>query len=182
MKITGIAHAPQRLMERTNLPSGDMVFLAKRALRLYKVTYLFTSLTPGWEQALVKAALELGIPYTVAIPYPDYDIAWDRPVRISASGLMARAASIQQVSACEGREALMETHCWRVDRSDLLLALWNYDFYGETYDIMNYAMKCNRQVVNLWQDWEHMAKMRRQVSRDDWDVHRRGAQVYESKQ
>ncbi len=181
MKITGIAQPTQTWYDRTNLPSGDMVFLAMRALRTYRATGLITSLTPGWDQALVKAAIELDLPYTVAVPYPGFDQSWDRVARISSSSLLARAYRVVNVMDCEGSEAWMETHCWRVDQADLVLALWDYRFSGETYQVMSYALNTGKQVTNLWQDWEHLASLKRRPAGSMQGRRATGAQVYESK-
>lgn len=181
MIVTGIAHAPRRLNERTSLPSGEMVYLAKRALRLYRATRLITSLSPGWEQALAKAALELDLPITVAIPYPGRDQNWDRAARTSYLSLLTRADEVVRICDEPDEEAEMEGHRWRVDESDLVLSLWDYEFSGETYEVMTFALQTGKTVVNLWQDWDHLVKMRlRPAYQQPPAHHSRGAQVFDS--
>jgi hypothetical protein len=180
MIITGIASSPQFLFERSNLASPELVYLAKRALAEYGATRLITSLSPGWEQALAKAAIELEIPYTVAIPYPGRDLEWKRELRIHYLDLLARASEVYQVAEFCNETALIESHLWRMERSDLMLALWDYEFEGEVFSIMSFALKNGKQVANLWEDWKHLYSLRRpQVT---FVAQKRvGAQVYQRK-
>jgi hypothetical protein len=181
MIVTGIAHPPERLRERSPLPSIELVYLAAQALKMYPATHLITSLAPGWEQALAKATLELGIPYTVALPYPGRDSGWPRPTRLLYLDLLARAGEVYMVSDACDENAVLEGHRWRVDRAGLVLALWDYDFQGVTFQVVDYALCSGRQVTNLWQDWQRLFSLRK--ARPAVQVQKRaiGAQVFESR-
>lgn len=161
MIITGIAHIPQRLKERNLLPSSELVYLARRALCEYDATHLITSLAPGWEQALAKAAIELEVPYSVTVPFPGRDAGWDRALRNLYLDLMARSAQVNRFSESYRETALTECRQWRADRSELVLALWEYEFQGDVFETMRYASQKGLKVVNLWQDWERLASLRR---------------------
>jgi hypothetical protein len=181
MIVTGIAHPPVRLHERSNLPSTELVYLAMRALRQYHATRLITSLAWGWEQALANAAIEMEIPYTVAIPYPGREVEWQREPRIRYYDLLARAAEVYRVADCYSNTAVMEGHCWRVDRADLVLALWDYEFTGDTFSTIRYALQAGKKVQNLWQDWDALYVLRKPVFSFSLQKSRTGAQVYNRK-
>ncbi len=161
MIITGIAHEPKRLYEKTELPSGELIYLASKALREYKAKRLITTLDLGWEMALTKAALELKIPFIVAIPYPGRDTTWNKSTRSTYLELMARASEVFRIADCYSETALTECRDWRLDQSDLVLALWDYEFEGEPFLGIDYALKSNKTVCNLWKDWEYLSRLRR---------------------
>jgi uncharacterized phage-like protein YoqJ len=159
-----------------------LVYLAKRGLKAYKATHLVTSLSPGWEQALVKAALELKLPFTVAIPYPGRDSEWDHELRVQYLGLLARADEVYRISECYTETAMLEAHLWRVDHSDSVLALWDYDFDCTTFQVIEAGLKSGKEVVNLWQDWYHLYSMRRRAPQDYAPQPKRnGAQIFDNK-
>ncbi len=179
MIITGIAHNPTRLHEKTNTPSAELIYLASKALREYKATRLITSLAAGWDQALAKAALELKIPYTVAIPYPGRDAGLSHEEQVLYYDLLARAGEVYQVNDTYCDTAVMECHCWRVDQSDCVLALWEYDFEGETFQVIDYALKNDKEVANLWKDWSNLFSLRKNNPAAYTSAARsKGAQIY----
>jgi hypothetical protein len=180
MIATGIAHPPIRLHERSDIPSAELVYLATMALKTYGATHLITSLAQGWEQALTKAAIELKIPYTAAIPFPGRDAGWKREARLLYLDLLARAGDVYRICDEWSESAVMEGHFWRVDRAELLLGLWDFEFQGDTFQTMSYGLKSGVTVVNLWNDWSHLYNLRRTrpvVSIRNGKV---GAQVFES--
>lgn len=182
MFVTGVAPSPLRIRERNSFPSGELVYLAKKALRRYQADALITSLNPGWEQALAKAAIELEIPYTVAIPFPNRECDWPETMHHYYLDLLARSNDAYQVSDHYVIGAMMEANFWRADRSDLVLALWEYEFAGETFEVMDYAMQKGKQVLNLWEDWRNLFQMRRQSKfynpAHHSDSRKGGAQVF----
>jgi hypothetical protein len=181
MIVTGIAHPPGRLHERGPVPSAELVYLAQTALKAYGATHLITSLAPGWEQALARAALELGIPYTVAIPYPGRDLEWEQRVRLGYLDLLARAGEVYRVSDAFTPDALLTGSCWRTSRADLILALWDFDFSGLTFQSLDYALKLEKTVVNLWKDWQHLYSLRKARPNVHVRAQKVGAQVFESR-
>lgn len=181
MIVTGIANRPNLLHERKNLPSSELVLLAHNGLIKYEATHLITSLSPGWEQALAKAANELEIPYTVAIPYPGRDQEWKGEARIHYYDLLTRAYEVFQISEVYTEDAMLESHFWMADRSDLILTLWSYEFYGDTFKVVDYGIKKGITVTNLWHDWESLYTLKRESRILVGPVNRVGAQVFETK-
>lgn len=181
MIITGIAHPPDRLREREALPSIDLVHLAREALKTYGATHLLTSLAPGWEHALAKAALELAIPFTVAIPYSGRDASWPRDARQLYLDLLARAGDVFRMSEESANTTELDGHLWRVDRADQVLALWDYEFNGDIYLTVSYALQLGTRVANLWQDWQTLYSLRKSRSTVLIQARNLGAQVFESR-
>jgi uncharacterized phage-like protein YoqJ len=176
--ITGIAHPPGRLYEKSSIPSNELVYLASKAIIEYKATGLITSLEPGWEQALTKAAVELKIPFTIAIPYPGRDAEWSKESRIQYYELLSRADQVYQINDQFDEANRHEAHQWQIDRADIVLALWNYEFSGYVFEILDYALAKDVQVRNLWQDWRSLFELRKSQRTTYVTNKREGAQVF----
>lgn len=181
MIVKGIAPMPQAIHDRADLPSVELVYLAKKALEAYRVTRLITSLEPGWEQALAKAAIEMEIPFTVILPYPARDTEWRRDVRIAYLDLLSKAEDVQRLADNRHAIALLNCHRAQIDRAECVLALWEYDFKDETFQLLQYGLKRGITVVNLWEDWTHLYKLRRQRAAAPKAPRRTGAQVFDRK-
>jgi hypothetical protein len=172
MIITGIAHPPARLGEKREIPSLELSFLAVRALQEYPGTKLVTSLAPGWEQALAKAAIELEIPYTVTIPLQRPELHWQTGAEGLYQELLAGANE-----ACVVEDPPGESR-WRVSHADLVLALWDYDFQGEVFTLVECALQIGKQVSNLWEDWEALLRLKK-VYGVVYNLPKQGAKIYE---
>jgi uncharacterized phage-like protein YoqJ len=181
MIVTGIAHPPARLLERSELPSAELIHLAKKAMAEYGATHLITSLALGWEQALTKAALEMEIPYTVAIPYPGRDSSWGRKACILYLDLLARASEVYRISDCYSETAVLEGHFYRVDQAETILALWDYDFQGDTFRTIDYALKMGKTVANLWKEWQQLRALRKIHPNVGVQDNKIGAQIFDSR-
>jgi hypothetical protein len=178
MIITGIAHPPARLHERTRFPSLELVHFALLALQQYQGTRVITSLEPGWEQALAKAAIELELPYSVFGSLAERPPQLDKNSPPLLEELLAKADERIVLAEVDGSPRYTYWQNWRADQADLILALWDYDFQGETYQLIEYALKRGKPVANLWRDWDILVHVRR--NRPLWYAPgRRGAQVFE---
>lgn len=175
MIIAGIAHPPARLRERGPLPSLELVCLAVRALQAYPASRLVTSLSPGWELALAKAAFELEIPYRVLVPSLEGRFAWHPRARRLYGELLAGA---QETFAAEGQQESGLRPC--LEQAETVLALWDYEFGGTLFEQVQAALKRGKTVVNLWREWETLLGLRQErpplACNRPW-----GAQVFESR-
>jgi hypothetical protein len=121
----------------------------------------------------------------VAVPYPGRDLAWGKEERSLYYRLLAKAEKVHRVSDTYSQSLTLEAHLWQVARADVLLALWDYDFQGETFETMSCALESGKTVVNLWGEWCHLRDLRklRRVTtlRTAAEVQPQGARVYEKK-
>src|SRR5688572_16517776 len=103
----------------------------------------------GWDQALAWAADELGIPYTMALPFEDFDCKWPKESRGHLAILMHGAKEVHYV--CDPGYApwkMQARNKWMVDNSDVVLALWN-GTTGGTANCIKYAESVKKDIVNL---------------------------------
>jgi hypothetical protein len=175
--ITGIAPPPASLYGKSRLASNELVYLASKALKTYEASRVVTSLDPGWDQALAKAALELKLPYTVALPYAGRDSEMKRGTRISYYELLSRADEVFLISNGECPTAVFDCRCWQLDQSDIGLVLWDYEFYGEIFEAVRYGIEKGKTINNLWEDWCNLSNLRK-IKTFSYQDHKTGAQVF----
>jgi hypothetical protein len=159
--ITGIAPPPGRLYGKSRLAANELVYLASKALKEYQASMVITPLEPGWDQALAKAALELKIPYTVALPYPGRDSEMSQEARVSYYELLSRAHEVYMISEQVSPAAWHECRCWQLDQSDMGLVLWDFSFEGEIFTAVKYGLDQGKTINNLWQDWCTLSNLRK---------------------
>lgn len=181
MKITGIAPGLSHLYEDNRPAFEELVYLATQALQVYHPTGLITSLYPGWDQALAKAAVNLGIPVHVALPYPQREQFLRLSFPDLYKDLLPKARHIESVSKTQHKDADLECHRWRLSRADTILALWDYEFSGETFQVIDAGLKARKQVVNLWEDWSRLYSLRKELDAVYRSQPARGAQIFTQK-
>jgi hypothetical protein len=164
LKISGIAPGLSRLYNRNGPAFDELVYLATQALQLYRATTLITSLYQVWDQALAKAALHLDIPIQIALPYRDRELFMRINNPQLYRDLLAKAENNECLSETFHDTVDIDCHRWRATRSDLVMALWDYDFCGDTFQVIDHALKAGKQVVNLWEDWSRLGSLHKELA------------------
>lgn len=116
----------------------------------------------GWDMAVAESCLILGIPYIAAIPYPGQEYRWPDPnVRKLYQNLLdtaERAVYVSQgeepVTTWRAATLLQFRNQYIVDHSDKLIALWDGEEIGGTWNCVKYARFKKVEVINVWKDWE----------------------------
>lgn len=181
MKITGIAPGLSHLYEHNCPAFEELVYLATQALQVYHPTRLITSLYPGWDQALAKAALNLGIPIHVALPYRKREHFLRVNFPDLYKDLLPKARHIECLSDTQHKDSDLECHLWRASRADMILALWEYEFSGNTFQVIDASLKAHKQVVNLWEDWSRLYSLRKELDAVYRTQPAQGAQIFTQK-
>jgi uncharacterized phage-like protein YoqJ len=109
----------------------------------------------GVDQWAVEVCIDLGLPFTAAIPFEGQEAIWPPASQILYQQLLAQAA--EKVVVCPGGyspEKMLVRDCWMVDRCDKLVSVWD-GTSGGTGHTVNYAQKIKREMVRLNpQTWE----------------------------
>lgn len=114
---------------------------------------IISGMALGFDQALARAAVNLGISLTAAIPFRGQENKWSSEAVIYYNWLLDKAAVKIYVSDPGYAPYKMQVRNeWMVDNCDGILALWDGS-QGGTGNCVNYAKARNKPVVNLWQDW-----------------------------
>jgi uncharacterized phage-like protein YoqJ len=153
--VCATGHRPERLGGY-----GEEVFLlltetAKSALRQVEPEHVITGMALGWDMAIAAAAIELGIPFTAAVPFKSQGSRWPPDGKLKYQNLIRYAADIVIVS--QGEYAAWKLHKrneWMVDHSEIVIALFDQSTTtGGTRSCIEYALKNEKAVVNAWENF-----------------------------
>lgn len=151
--VAGTGHRPDKLGGYSDKVFYGLVDLARTWLNDAQPKKVISGMALGWDQALAQAALDLGIPLTAAVPFNGFEGRWPFSSQKKMWRLLDLADEVHIVHPYPGSVALQIRNEWMVDRSHLMLALWDGS-WGGTFNCVRYAMKIGRPVENLWSHWE----------------------------
>jgi uncharacterized phage-like protein YoqJ len=103
----------------------------------------------GFDQWAAETCVELGIPFTAAVPFHGQHRAWPFSSQQRYSDLLAKAKEVVTVNP--GPYAawkMMARNEYMIEHADLLVAAWDGSS-GGTKNAVDYALKKGRRVVNL---------------------------------
>lgn len=149
LAVTG--HRPEKLGGHGN--HARVRRFAEAQLSSIRPALLITGMALGWDTACAEAAVELGIPFLAAVPFPQQPSRWPLPDIRRWRGLLEKAQEVVYVSKEYSGEAFQRRNIWMVDNSTHLLALWNGSS-GGTRNCWRYAERLGRERENCWKGWE----------------------------
>jgi len=159
MIVSFTGHRPQKFGGFKPCATHDRVRARVREKLLdLKPTEAVSGMALGFDQWATEVCLELGIPFTAAVPFPGQELEWPWPAQQLYYTLIKKAARVHVVDqvAPEARwEAIKKLHArnhWMVDNSDVLVAGWDGSRAGGTAACVRYAQKVGR-VVHRIGDW-----------------------------
>jgi uncharacterized phage-like protein YoqJ len=139
--ITG--HRPQSI-------GCDFTYKHPKAIKLISaITNKFLELQPdkiisgmalGVDSYAIKAAINLDIPFIAAVPFVGQELMWPKPLQNNYQNFLLKAQEVKIVS--EGGYSLSKMHIrnkWIIDNSDQLVAVWNGQESGGTYNAICFA-------------------------------------------
>lgn len=153
MIIAGTGHRPNKLGGYSLNIRLKLKYLAKDNLMRYKASKVISGMALGWDTALAEAALELNLPLIAAIPFKGQELRWPKESQDLYNDILSKAREVKYISE-EGFSSykMQIRNEWMVNNCDLILALWNGDLSGGTYNCINYAkakLESNK-IINLW--------------------------------
>jgi hypothetical protein len=113
-----------------------------------------TCLAKGPDQLFAEIVLDLGGKIESIIPASDYDQIPDPASRARYAALIRRSTAVHKMPfATSGPAAYMAANKDLIRRSELIVAVWDGgppDGRGGTADAVDYATRCQREVVVIW--------------------------------
>ena len=150
--LAATGHRPDKLGGYGDDVSRRLQRLAFGYLQQERPERVIVGMALGWDQAVAEAALELGIPFTAAIPFEGQERRWPPESRGRYARLIEHAAAVEIVCDYPGAKAMQRRNEWMVDRADKILALWDGS-WGGTFNCVQYARRVGRPIDNLWRAW-----------------------------
>lgn len=159
MVISGTGHRPSKLgnyKQYNSIILPNLTELAAEALDHFDATHVISGGAQGWDTAIALAALDLDLKVTIAVPFKDQDNYWGVQEKDTYNYICDHANEVVVVNSGDyAAWKMFERNKWMVDRSDLILALYNKDLKTDgTYHTMCYARKTLKKVINVWKRWE----------------------------
>ena len=154
MILAGTGHRPEKTGGYSDVSRKILYEVAKNALIESKPEKIISGMALGWDQALAEAAIDLGIPFIAAIPFVNHGNNWPSKSRMHNADLLAKASRCEYICQAFSMESYQKRNEWMVDQSDGLIAFWNGDRTGGTWNCLEYAKKVNKPVVhNCYDAW-----------------------------
>lgn len=160
MIIAGTGHRPDKLpvpgVEPYSVAHLDrLTEFAMHALLEYPdLRKVLSGMAQGWDMALARAAIKLGIPLHAAVPFKGFEARWPTDAQRMYHLTLGQAQHVTIVSP-GGFTAhkLQVRNEFLVKQSYLLLALWD-GTSGGTANCLDFAAEWGREHRNLWPDWQ----------------------------
>ena len=154
--VTATGHRPPGLggyskMDRTY---PKLVDIAVDYCVLTKVTAGIVGMAQGWDFAFGMALIELGIPFTAAVPFPGQERQWPYPAQKLYRSILEKAKVVEIVTHRDYAPELMQIRNeWMVDRCQRVCAMWDGGKFGGTFKCIEYAERTGKPVDNLWSNF-----------------------------
>lgn len=157
-------------------PVESLFAVAVRQLRELKPDVVISGGALGWDTALALAAIKLGIPLVMAIPFPGQAEAWAEESQVRWEKLLAHAAFVvctgsQELADTDIQSAMQWRNEWMVDRATKVLACWDGST-GGTGNCVRDAREQNVAIHNCYSAWAELAGFQ-QAATDNKPVVRR---------
>ena len=128
--------------------TNPIAVAVKKHLRLFlsenKPAIAISGMALGVDQWYAEACIELGIPFTAAIPFELMEAKWPRASQERFSVILQKAKDVVYVSGPGYEPWKMQVrNKWMVDNCTELLAVWNGSTVG-TNNCLQYAKSINR--------------------------------------
>jgi uncharacterized phage-like protein YoqJ len=156
--VTG--HRPPKLGGYSNEMQDELEGFAHRWLRRLNPELVYTGMALGWDQAIAYACTRHKVPFIAAIPFLGQEHIWPEKSQETYHDLLSHATEVVHVckDIDEGIASAMDTrNRWMINRGDRLLALWDGERGGGTYNAVRYAQIKGKPVTNLWWSWKDPA-------------------------
>lgn len=123
--------------------------------------FCVSGMAMGWDLAFAEASLQLEIPLIAAIPFPNQASFWSMEQWLRWNRVLIGATHAQIISKTYSPKCFQRRNEWMVDLADEVLALWNGQPGGGTWNCLQYIQRMMHkpQVTNLWDRLEHGRKV-----------------------
>lgn len=108
----------------------------------------------GFDMIATRAARDLGVPYTLALPFKGHDSRWPDSERRALHELILDASRLVYVSKPPyAHHKMIRRNHWMVDNADCVIAFWDGRKSG-TGECVLYAWSRRTPVHNIWREFQ----------------------------
>lgn len=159
MKIVfGTGHRPDKLRGGWggwSLHYPELSVFCAEILKVEKPDIVISGMALGWDFAIAKAAISLGIPLHAYLPCENQGSKWPESSQRELKELVDKASKVVTVSKEFNRYCMQKRNEHMVKAGTVGLALWNGS-KGGTKNCLKYADKVGKPIVNVWNEYEEV--------------------------
>lgn len=139
--------------------------LCKRLIEKRNVTTFISGGAIGFDsiafEEIEKLKSAYGVENNLAIPFRNQDCKWHESNKIKYKEYKNKANNIHYVDEIEkyqiknnvigdySPEKMQERNCYMVDNSDYIVACWDGNKKGGTWNCIKYALKKNKNILHI---------------------------------
>jgi uncharacterized phage-like protein YoqJ len=148
-------HRPPRLGGYHPTAAARVKAFARAQVNKLQPEKIISGMALGWDLAVAQAAIDLGIPFIAAVPFPEHGNFWPMAARRDYDRIRSKASHIEMCSENSNGYAhkLQMRNQWMADHCDVLVALWDGG-PGGTANCVRYASLNKVAVQNVWHEWQ----------------------------
>jgi|ERR1700723_4018163 len=151
MIVAFTGHRPNKLPGGYKLPNPTYIHVCKsldKVLTDLKPEKAISGMALGIDQWAASICIKLGIPLIAAIPFVGQEKTWPESSQRIYNNLLSKAAEVVIVSDGEYSALKMQRRNeFMCDQCDILIAIYNGDKSGGTYNCIEYAKSIGKQVI-----------------------------------
>ena len=121
------------------------------AISFYGITSFISGMALGvdldFAETVVKLKNDFPITLECAIPCPNQTLNWYDKDKLRYDSILKRADNVKLVSERYTAECMLKRNRYMVDKSELIIAVFNGIKKGGTWYTINYAKKENKVIV-----------------------------------
>ncbi len=154
MIIAGTGHRPSKLgneYDHDGPISQYIIDETAKVLLENKPEKVISGMALGFDMLLAIAALSVQIPLLAAIPFRGQESAWPKKTQHSYNQILNHKL-VTTFIVCKGGYApwkMQRRNIWMCDNCDKLLACYNGDKSGGTFNCLEYAARKNIPIEYL---------------------------------
>ncbi len=122
----------------------------KLAITEYGITNFISGMALGVDMDFAETVLKLRNDYPItlecAIPCPDQTLKWNDKDKLRYDGILKRADSVNLISERYTPECMLKRNRYMVDKSELVIAVFNGIQKGGTWYTIKYAKSKNKDI------------------------------------
>lgn len=159
MIFCGTGHRPDKLIggwDNWDRHYLELTELLIEALEHHKPRQVISGFALGFDLALAKASICLSVPTIAYIPCQNQEIKWKSFYKKEYINLLEKCDQYTLISEKYDNFCMQKRNIAMVNDSDAVIALYNGDKSGGTYNCINFAQKQNKKIINLWKVYQEV--------------------------
>lgn len=147
-------HRPDRLGGYDQDTWSSLVKFATEIMERKDPSSAVIGMALGWDLAVASACAILKVPFVAAVPFHGQEKTWPPESQRLYRLLLSQSKETVLVNSGQyARWKLLRRNEWMVNRSDEMVALWDGEQKGGTFQCVMYARKKGKKVSNVWPEW-----------------------------